>query len=130
MLDSIISSNFMDDVFMWFFFLVYLFCFLCFRRARGSPKSGESKSTSLRTEPGSIDILLWWESNWSLPLPLDCNDRWQMIQGQFLNVSIMAIPCLCSVAPRGLAPNTRLVAFLLNHWYLSVNQNFLTKYSP
>ncbi|XP_059783264.1 ceramide kinase-like protein isoform X1 [Balaenoptera ricei] len=38
----------------------------------------------------------------------DCNDQWQMIQGQFLNVSIMAIPCLCSVAPRGLAPNTRL----------------------
>ncbi|XP_064229354.1 ceramide kinase-like protein [Aotus nancymaae] len=37
-----------------------------------------------------------------------CNDQWQMIQGQFLNVSIMAIPCLCSVAPRGLAPNTRL----------------------
>uniref|UniRef100_A0A8C8ZGN1 Ceramide kinase like n=1 Tax=Prolemur simus TaxID=1328070 RepID=A0A8C8ZGN1_PROSS len=36
------------------------------------------------------------------------NDQWQMIQGQFLNVSIMAIPCLCSVAPRGLAPNTRL----------------------
>uniref|UniRef100_A0A8C6D154 Ceramide kinase like n=1 Tax=Moschus moschiferus TaxID=68415 RepID=A0A8C6D154_MOSMO len=38
----------------------------------------------------------------------DCNDQWQMIQGQFLNVSIMAIPCQCSVAPRGLAPNTRL----------------------
>ncbi|XP_035160246.1 ceramide kinase-like protein isoform X2 [Callithrix jacchus] len=38
----------------------------------------------------------------------DCNDQWQMIQGQFLNVSIMAIPCLCSVAPRGLAPTTRL----------------------
>ncbi|XP_059559916.1 ceramide kinase-like protein [Myotis daubentonii] len=38
----------------------------------------------------------------------DCNDQWQMIQGQFLNVSIMAIPCLCSVAPRGLAPDTRL----------------------
>ncbi|XP_055236306.1 ceramide kinase-like protein isoform X3 [Gorilla gorilla gorilla] len=38
----------------------------------------------------------------------DCNDQWQVIQGQFLNVSIMAIPCLCSVAPRGLAPNTRL----------------------
>eukprot|EP00071_Canis_lupus_P036834 XP_022270391.1 ceramide kinase-like protein isoform X1 [Canis lupus familiaris] len=38
----------------------------------------------------------------------DCNDQWQTIQGQFLNVSIMAIPCLCSVAPRGLAPNTRL----------------------
>ncbi|XP_024622251.1 ceramide kinase-like protein isoform X2 [Neophocaena asiaeorientalis asiaeorientalis] len=41
-------------------------------------------------------------------LKSDCNDQWQMIQGQFLNVSIMAIPCLCSVAPRGLAPNTRL----------------------
>ncbi|XP_014402646.1 PREDICTED: ceramide kinase-like protein [Myotis brandtii] len=38
----------------------------------------------------------------------DCSDQWQMIQGQFLNVSIMAIPCLCSVAPRGLAPDTRL----------------------
>ncbi|XP_015417305.1 PREDICTED: ceramide kinase-like protein [Myotis davidii] len=38
----------------------------------------------------------------------DGNDQWQMIQGQFLNVSIMAIPCLCSVAPRGLAPDTRL----------------------
>ncbi|XP_052491844.1 ceramide kinase-like protein [Budorcas taxicolor] len=38
----------------------------------------------------------------------DCNDQWQMIQGQFLNVSIMAIPCQCAVAPRGLAPNTRL----------------------
>ncbi|XP_019316700.2 ceramide kinase-like protein isoform X3 [Panthera pardus] len=36
------------------------------------------------------------------------NDQWQTIQGQILNVSIMAIPCLCSVAPRGLAPNTRL----------------------
>lgn len=41
-------------------------------------------------------------------LSSDCNDQWQMIQGQFLNVSIMAIPCLCSVAPRGLAPNTRI----------------------
>ncbi|XP_012884296.1 PREDICTED: ceramide kinase-like protein isoform X3 [Dipodomys ordii] len=37
-----------------------------------------------------------------------CSDHWQTLQGQFLNVSIMAIPCLCSVAPRGLAPNTRL----------------------
>ncbi|XP_075840876.1 ceramide kinase-like protein isoform X1 [Microtus pennsylvanicus] len=34
--------------------------------------------------------------------------QWQTIQGQFLNISIMAIPCLCSVAPRGFAPNTRL----------------------
>ncbi|XP_066202664.1 ceramide kinase-like protein [Saccopteryx leptura] len=42
------------------------------------------------------------------PPKSDCNDQWKMIQGQFLNVSIMAIPCLCSVAPRGLAPNTRL----------------------
>uniref|UniRef100_A0A8C3Q2Q0 Ceramide kinase like n=1 Tax=Chrysolophus pictus TaxID=9089 RepID=A0A8C3Q2Q0_CHRPC len=38
-----------------------------------------------------------------------CNkDQWHKIQGDFLNVSIMAIPCLCSMAPRGLAPNTRL----------------------
>ncbi|XP_066089786.1 ceramide kinase-like protein [Saccopteryx bilineata] len=42
------------------------------------------------------------------PPKSDCNDQWKMIQGQFLNVSIMAIPCLCTVAPRGLAPNTRL----------------------
>ncbi|XP_015145040.2 ceramide kinase-like protein isoform X2 [Gallus gallus] len=35
-------------------------------------------------------------------------DQWHKIQGDFLNVSIMAIPCLCSMAPRGLAPNTRL----------------------
>ncbi|XP_015261565.1 PREDICTED: ceramide kinase-like protein [Gekko japonicus] len=38
----------------------------------------------------------------------DCQDQWDRIQGHFLNVSIMAIPCLCSMAPRGLAPNTRL----------------------
>uniref|UniRef100_A0A8C9L2M8 Ceramide kinase C-terminal domain-containing protein n=1 Tax=Serinus canaria TaxID=9135 RepID=A0A8C9L2M8_SERCA len=38
----------------------------------------------------------------------DGKDQWQKIQGHFLNVSIMAIPCLCSMAPRGLAPNTRL----------------------
>ncbi|KFO59917.1 Ceramide kinase-like, partial [Corvus brachyrhynchos] len=38
----------------------------------------------------------------------DSKDQWQKIQGHFLNVSIMAIPCLCSMAPRGLAPNTRL----------------------
>ncbi|XP_063174178.1 ceramide kinase-like protein [Candoia aspera] len=41
-------------------------------------------------------------------LKSDSKDEWQRIQGHFLNVSIMAIPCLCSVAPRGLAPNTRL----------------------
>uniref|UniRef100_A0A674JZ03 Ceramide kinase like n=1 Tax=Terrapene triunguis TaxID=2587831 RepID=A0A674JZ03_9SAUR len=34
--------------------------------------------------------------------------QWHTIQGHFLNVSIMAIPSLCSMAPRGLAPNTRL----------------------
>ncbi|KAG2459271.1 CERKL protein, partial [Polypterus senegalus] len=33
---------------------------------------------------------------------------WQQIQGLFLNISIMAIPCLCSMAPRGLAPITSL----------------------
>ncbi|MBN3300221.1 CERKL protein, partial [Amia calva] len=35
-------------------------------------------------------------------------DQWQLLQGLFLNISVMAIPCLCSMAPRGLAPNTRL----------------------
>lgn len=38
----------------------------------------------------------------------ESKDQWQHIQGPLLNVSIMAIPCLCSMAPRGLAPNTRL----------------------
>ncbi|KAM8934095.1 ceramide kinase-like protein [Pelodytes ibericus] len=38
----------------------------------------------------------------------ESKDQWQHIQGQLLNISIMAIPCLCSMAPRGLAPNTRL----------------------
>ncbi|XP_054029885.1 ceramide kinase-like protein isoform X2 [Dryobates pubescens] len=38
----------------------------------------------------------------------DSKHQWHKIQGHFLNVSIMAIPCLCSMAPRGLAPNTRL----------------------
>ncbi|MBN3281681.1 CERKL protein, partial [Polyodon spathula] len=38
----------------------------------------------------------------------DNEDQWQRIQGLFLNISIMAIPCLCSMAPRGLAPDTRL----------------------
>ncbi|XP_054826099.1 ceramide kinase-like protein [Eublepharis macularius] len=41
-------------------------------------------------------------------LKSDSQDQWDSIQGHFLNVSIMAIPCLCSMAPRGLAPNTRL----------------------
>ncbi|XP_059822784.1 ceramide kinase-like protein [Hypanus sabinus] len=39
-----------------------------------------------------------------------CNDeeKWRSMQGTFLNINVMAIPCLCSMAPRGLAPNTRL----------------------
>nr|XP_056717388.1 ceramide kinase-like protein [Euleptes europaea] len=41
-------------------------------------------------------------------LKSDSWDQPERIQGHFLNVSIMAIPCLCSMAPRGLAPNTRL----------------------
>ncbi|XP_069840960.1 ceramide kinase-like protein [Dendropsophus ebraccatus] len=41
-------------------------------------------------------------------LEYETKDEWQHAQGQLLNVSIMAIPCLCSMAPRGLAPNTRL----------------------
>uniref|UniRef100_A0AAZ3P0B4 DAGKc domain-containing protein n=1 Tax=Oncorhynchus tshawytscha TaxID=74940 RepID=A0AAZ3P0B4_ONCTS len=39
---------------------------------------------------------------------LDLQELWMTNQGLFFNVSIMAIPCLCSMAPRGLAPNTRL----------------------
>lgn len=35
-------------------------------------------------------------------------DEWKSMQGDFINISIMAIPCLCSMAPRGLAPDTRL----------------------
>ncbi|KAG8432507.1 hypothetical protein GDO86_016958 [Hymenochirus boettgeri] len=35
-------------------------------------------------------------------------DPWKLLQGDLLNLSIMTIPCLCSMAPRGLAPNTRL----------------------
>ncbi|MBN3293492.1 CERKL protein, partial [Polypterus senegalus] len=38
----------------------------------------------------------------------DSRPAWQQIQGLFLNISIMAIPCLCSMAPRGLAPITSL----------------------
>ncbi|XP_073433592.1 ceramide kinase-like protein isoform X2 [Dendrobates tinctorius] len=38
----------------------------------------------------------------------ESKDQWQHIHGQLLNVSIMSIPGLCSMAPRGLAPNTRL----------------------
>uniref|UniRef100_A0A8D0DYP7 Ceramide kinase like n=1 Tax=Salvator merianae TaxID=96440 RepID=A0A8D0DYP7_SALMN len=38
----------------------------------------------------------------------DSKDQWQRIQGHFLNVSVMVIPCVCSMAPRGLAPNTRV----------------------
>ncbi|XP_029102940.1 ceramide kinase-like protein [Scleropages formosus] len=36
------------------------------------------------------------------------DSTWQTTQGLFLNISVMAIPCLCSMAPRGLAPNTSL----------------------
>nr|AEK85665.1 ceramide kinase-like isoform 31 [Mus musculus] len=38
----------------------------------------------------------------------DCGGHWQTIQGQFLNISIMAMPCPCSMAPRGFTPDTRL----------------------
>ncbi|XP_066515114.1 ceramide kinase-like protein [Hoplias malabaricus] len=33
---------------------------------------------------------------------------WQTRQGLYLSMSVMSIPCLCSMAPRGLAPFTRL----------------------
>ncbi|XP_020862069.1 ceramide kinase-like protein [Phascolarctos cinereus] len=38
----------------------------------------------------------------------DYNNQWEKIQGHFLNISIMAIPCCCSMAPGGLTPNIRL----------------------
>ncbi|XP_053774799.1 ceramide kinase-like protein isoform X3 [Desmodus rotundus] len=78
------------------------------RRAQGSPKSGESDSTSWRTSQVLLAFALVRGGNQSLSLPVDGEARWRVVQGRFLNVSIMAIPCLCSVAPRGLAPNTRL----------------------
>lgn len=34
--------------------------------------------------------------------------EWRTLHGLYLNISIMAIPCLCSMAPHGLAPTTRL----------------------
>ncbi|XP_074071673.1 ceramide kinase-like protein [Macrotis lagotis] len=37
----------------------------------------------------------------------DFNNQWQKIQGHFLNISIMTIPC-CSMSPGGLAANARL----------------------
>ncbi|XP_060784564.1 ceramide kinase-like protein [Neoarius graeffei] len=33
---------------------------------------------------------------------------WQVRRGLYLSMTIMSIPCLCSVAPKGLAPFTRL----------------------
>ncbi|KAK1788679.1 hypothetical protein P4O66_002498 [Electrophorus voltai] len=36
------------------------------------------------------------------------DSQWQTRRGLYLSVSVMSIPCLCSVAPRGLAPFTRL----------------------
>ncbi|XP_031816233.1 ceramide kinase-like protein isoform X3 [Sarcophilus harrisii] len=38
----------------------------------------------------------------------DYNNQWQKIQGHFLNINIMAIPCCCSMISEGLVPNTRL----------------------
>ncbi|KAJ8012947.1 hypothetical protein DPEC_G00048180 [Dallia pectoralis] len=48
-------------------------------------------------------------------------ESWSTTQGLFLNISIMAIPCLCSMAPRGLAPNTSSVSFSIqrNRIYFS-----------
>lgn len=57
-------------------------------------------------------ILHWWlgrEYNHALPFSIDCGGHWQTIQGQFLNISIMAMPCPCSMAPRGFTPDTRWV---------------------
>ncbi|TWW81138.1 ceramide kinase-like protein isoform X1 [Takifugu flavidus] len=35
-------------------------------------------------------------------------ESWATIQGLYLSISVMSIPCLSPVIPRGLAPNTRL----------------------
>ncbi|XP_054642841.1 ceramide kinase-like protein isoform X1 [Dunckerocampus dactyliophorus] len=39
---------------------------------------------------------------------LEGAESWTTVQGLYLSISIMAIPCLSPHAPRGLAPNTRL----------------------
>ncbi|XP_044158529.1 ceramide kinase-like protein [Bufo gargarizans] len=75
--------------------------------------------TLANLKPDSCHLSFLPISNQQLPFHLKKNnednsfkseskDQWQHIQGQLLNVSIMAIPCLCPMAPRGLAPNTRL----------------------
>ncbi|XP_060113295.1 ceramide kinase-like protein [Heteronotia binoei] len=72
---------------------------------------------SLKAEDCELSFLPLMHSQQTVPekdrkkqekLKFDSRDEWDKIQGRFLNVSIMAIPCLCSMAPRGLAPNTRL----------------------
>ncbi|XP_054236942.1 ceramide kinase-like protein [Indicator indicator] len=63
--------------------------FLPVQTAQGEPHENDRKKKEKTKKKGS-------------------KNQWHKIQGHFLNVSIMAIPCLCSMAPRGLAPNTRL----------------------
>lgn len=106
------------------FVIIFSLCFLIFRRAQGSPGSGEFSGISLRNDPGSGAMLLWGGKVTVSFLSLGCSDQWQMIQGPFLNVSIMAIPCLCSVAPRGLAPDTRLVRVFIESLTLSYKPKF------
>ncbi|KAI5106826.1 ceramide kinase-like protein [Silurus meridionalis] len=36
------------------------------------------------------------------------DDEWQVRRGLYLSITIMSIPCMCSVAPKGLAPFTRM----------------------
>ncbi|KAG9477414.1 hypothetical protein GDO78_002681 [Eleutherodactylus coqui] len=77
---------------------------------RWMPSSQRRDFAVIRTlanlKPESCDLSFLPISNHQLSY--HHKDQWQHIQGQVLNVSIMAIPCLCSMAPRGLAPNTRL----------------------
>ncbi|MGH0139710.1 UNVERIFIED_CONTAM: hypothetical protein FKN15_071861 [Acipenser sinensis] len=67
---------------------------------RWMPSSQRREFAVIKTLANLKFVLMWF--------CVDDEDQWQSIQGLFLNISIMAIPCLCSMAPRGLAPDTRL----------------------
>lgn len=43
-------------------------------------------------------------------------ESWTTIQGLYLSISVMSIPCLSPVIPRGLAPNTRYTGVWCALW--------------
>lgn len=43
-------------------------------------------------------------------------ESWATIQGLYLSISVMSIPCLSPVIPRGLAPNTRYTGVWCALW--------------